>query len=831
MKNLISSIKIHGRDANEKTDEELQFEIEKLKKRSKIEGLHKILSEWFAIVQEISFRKIGLKHFDTQIIAGYYLHNGKIVEMKTGEGKTLASTLAISLNALTKKGVHVVTVNDYLAERDQKWMGKIYNGLGLTSGLVKANSSISQKKKSYNSDITYLTNSELVFDFLRDSSSYFPSEKVQRPFNYCLIDEIDSILIDEARTPLILSTPEKNLNINKLYLAQSITELLEKTLDFEIDEKKREIHLTENGYFKSKQMLGLKSLYEEDEPWMLEILNSLKANYLFKLNKDYIILNNKIVIVDEFTGRIMEDRRWSMGIHEAIEMKERVPIRSGTKTKSSITYQNFFPFYSKLAGMTGTGKTAEKEFKEIYNLDVICIPTNKPMIREERSDFVYQTELAKWKSVLNIAKSCYEKEQPFLIGTASIEKSEFLSDLFKASNLPHQILNAKPENIARESEIISQAGKLKALTIATNMAGRGTDIILGGNPIFAVKKKIEEFFLEKNIEQNNEKVKEIILKVNQDYKEFEKLENHIKSLPFSLESCSLSLKELYEILYKELLPIWEKENQMVKNLGGLYVLGTERHESRRIDNQLRGRSGRQGDPGISQFIVSLEDELIQIFGGNNLKKWVDFLLEDKDIPLESSFLTQSLEKAQQKVELSNYEMRKNIFQYDEILNNQRKEIFEGRNEILLQNIFDDLSLRYGESVLDEKLKGITKKKKIAELDKSFGFYFFQKKKLKNKFFFYKQLWINYELKLASSNIYQLGFLKKNRLMILLSILDISSTEHLDKMNYIRDTINWRAYGQQNPLTEYNLEAFESYQGMFKKIRSSMLYYLLSKSLY
>jgi len=900
MNQLISKIKNEGINLREKTEEELSLKIEKIKKCVKVEGIDNILSEWFAMVQEVSFRQIGLRHFDTQLLAGFSLHEGNIIEMKTGEGKTLASTLAVSLNALTKNGVHVVTVNDYLAERDQKWMGKIYSGLGLTSGLVKSTSTTSEKKRSYNSDITYLTNSELVFDFLRDTSSSYKNEIVQRPFSYCVIDEIDSILIDEARTPLILSTSQEKTKLNKLYLARYIANLLEIEIDFQVDEKRKDINLTEGGYNRVKEKLGKRSLYENDDPWILEILNALKAKYIFKLNKDYIVLNNKVLIVDEFTGRIMEDRRWSLGIHEAVETKENVQIGGETTTKSSITYQNFFTLYPKLAGMTGTAKTAEKEFKEIYNLDVVVIPTAKSLARKDISDFVYQTELSKWKAVLTKAKECYEKEQPILIGTASVEKSEFLSELFKISKVPHQVLNAKPENVGRESEIIAQAGKRAAVTIATNMAGRGTDIILGGNPMFEVKQKISDLFAPyidpdtlkhekkeykkelkelikgetKNKNKENQEVDENLIKLAlEEYKEkksLELLEKDIESLPFSLESSLPSLQSIYNLFYKNIYPKWENENNVVKNLGGLFVLGTERHETRRIDNQLRGRAGRQGDPGYSQFFVSLDDELLQVFGGDNIKNWVKYLIEEKDAPLESDLLTKSLETAQKKVENYNYDLRKNIFQYDDILNNQRKQFFKARNEILCTNIFQEIILRYSESFFDENLKWIEKNLKkekqsknstegktlslestlssfVEECFDDYALYSFEKStKIKNKArkkeknqenqekqeislrtSCYKEIWISFDLRLAHYNFYEENFIKKNRLSFFLSILDSCWTEHLERMNYIRETINWRSYGQQNPLIEYNNEAFQSFNLMFNRIRASMLYYLLN----
>jgi preprotein translocase subunit SecA len=833
MKKVISAIKFQGKTLSEKTTEEITLEIEKIKKRAKIESLSSLLIDWFSIVQEVSFRQIGLKHFDTQLLAGLILHEGKIVEMKTGEGKTLASTLSVSLNALTQKGVHVVTVNEYLAERDQKWMGKIYSSLGLSSALVKSSNSRHQKKERYSSDITYVTNSELVFDFLRDSSAYYPNEMVQRPFNYCVIDEIDSILIDEARTPLILSTSQGKTKINKLYLAKGIAECLKKETDFQVDQKKREINLTEKGYQKAKDKLGKKSLYDPEDPWILEILNALKAQYIFKLNKDYIILNNKILIVDEFTGRVMEDRRWSLGIHEAIEMKEKVELGGGTKTKSSITYQNFFPLYPKLAGMTGTAKTTEKEFQEIYNLEVVEIPPAKPLIRQDLLDLVYQSEVSKWKAVLITANQCFEKGQPLLIGTASVEKSEFLSELFTLSKLPHQILNAKPENVARESEIIAQAGKFQAITIATNMAGRGTDIILGGNPMFSVKQKIEEVILEQEEEKLWTKLRKEVL--DEYSNDFSRLENEIKTLPFSLETCLPSLKTLYKLFYEEIFPLWEKENKKVKEVGGLFVLGTERHETRRIDNQLRGRAGRQGDPGVSQFFVSLEDELLKIFAGESIQKWVDFLIQEKDTPLESDFLTKTLENAQKKVEFYNYDLRKNIFQYDEILNNQRKQIFEARKEFFSENFLHEFIIRSGESWFDKIWERIKKEKEslafLGKIEKSLDSYsvHFQEKFSEKKI--YWEIWISGDLRLAESNTYQLGFLKKNNFTILLSIIDFYWTEHLERMNYIRETINWRAYGQQNPLVEYNKEAFKSFDLMFEQITSSMLYYSLNNPLY
>jgi len=875
MKKLIYDIKLESNQLSQKTEEELTFEIEGIKKRALNEQLDNLISKWFALTQEVSFRKIGLKHFDTQLLAGMLLHQGKVVEMKTGEGKTLVSTLPVALNALSKKGVHVVTVNDYLAERDQKWMGKVYNGLGLSVGLIKSTSSPQEKQRNYGSDITYVTNSEVVFDYLRDSSAFDLKEIVQRPFHFCLIDEIDSVLIDESRTPLILSSATGTENLNKLYLAKSVTNLLEEKIDFELEEKRKDIYLTEKGYEKTKTIIGKKTLYDPHDPWMLEILNALKAKYFFKLNKDYIVLKNKIVIVDEFTGRIMEDRRWSMGLHEAVEVKEKVTVGGGTKTKSSITYQNFFTLYPTLAGMTGTAKTTEKEFKDIYNLEVVVLPTVKPLIRKDMPDLVYQNELAKWKAVLEQSKDCFQKGQPILIGTATVEKSEFLSDLFQISKIPHQVLNAKPENVNRESQIIAQAGKKYAVTIATNMAGRGTDIILGGNPLFQTKERLVEILL---VEKENiitsldldldlEGDKNILQKIDSSATKFDEeikltklkytitnkknwknqLEKDIDALPYSLEECEEELRDLYKKVSNEILKEWKEENDTVKKLGGLFVLGTERHETRRIDNQLRGRAGRQGDPGNSQFFVSLEDDLIKIFGGDSIKKWVSYLLQEDEMPLESDLLTKSLENAQKKVELYNYDLRKNVFQYDEILNTQRKQLFNARNELIFENIYEELFLRYQEIYMDKIFQEQKKEHKISkkgELEKIFDSYSqyvdfrfelktqdsnvnLQEKLIKNQKPSYEEMWITHDLRLAQSNLYQLGFLKNSRSTNFLKIVDFYWTEHIERMNYIRETINWRSYGQQNPLIEYNIEAFKSFKLMFEQINASMLYSFLN----
>jgi len=840
LNNIISEIKNYSSELINLTEDELSYKIETIKKKAEKESLENILIEWFALTQEASYRTIGLRHFDTQLKAGILLHDGNIVEMKTGEGKTLASSLPIALNGLSKKGVHVVTVNEYLAERDQKLMGKIYKRLGLTVDLVKSDSSLSQKRKSYAADITYVTNSELVFDYLRDSSSYDINELVQRPFNFCIIDEIDSILIDEARTPLILSDAEVTDNQNKLIIARKLARFLKKDLHFEIDEKRRDINLTESGYDIACQKLGKVTLYDPQDPWILEVLNALKAENVYKINKDYVVLKNKVYIVDEFTGRIMEDRRWSLGIHEAIETKEKVKIGDTTRTKSTITYQNFFTLYPKMGGMTGTAKTTEKEFQDIYQLNTVVVPTAKPMVRNDMPDLVYQSELAKWKAVLNKSKDCYISGQPLLIGTSSVEKSEFLSDLFKLSNIPHQVLNAKPENVKRENEIVALAGQKNAITIATNMAGRGTDIILGGNPIYKVKEKLFELFIEKKEKIISAELTSFIERVEKEYKiknSFSKLYDDIINLPYTLDDCFLSFKELYLSLYNQIYEEWKLENETVKNLGGLFVLGTERHETRRIDDQLRGRSGRQGDPGVSQFFVSLEDDLIKIFGGNNIQKWVEYLMDDKDSPLESNLLTKSLENAQEKVELFNYDTRKNVFQYDDVLNRQRKAFFEVRRQLLVEKEPDDFFLRMFEFSIDDFLKKVKTKENISvttsktnSLEKLIESYTETPENL-NLMEIYQESWIKNDLRLARTNLYQLGLIKESKVKNVLKLFDNYWTAHLERMSFIRETINWRAYGQQNPLLEYNERAYISFKEMLEELRNSMLYCYMDQKIF
>lgn len=912
---LINTIKEEAALLQTNTEEELQEKIQAVKRYAEKEGIDSILAKWFALTQEVSYRTIGLRHFDTQLLAGIALHQGKVVEMKTGEGKTLAATLAVSLNALTKKGVHVVTVNEYLAERDQQSMGRLYKGLGLTTGLILNSHRKSTKQKEYNADITYVTNSQVVFDFLQDCSSYDKNELVQRPFNYCVVDEIDSILIDESRTPLIISEMTGAIDTMKLSKANQITLLLKIGVDFTVDEKRRDVNLTDRGYEVARRILGKQDLFEENDAYILEIINALKANVIFKKNKDYMVAEDKVVIIDEISGRVMADRRWGQGIHEAIETKEKVTMGDMTRTKTSMTYQNFFTLYPKLSGMSGTALTTAKEFKQIYKLDVKVIPTAKPMIREDFPDLIYQTDTVKWKAVLRQAKECFNKGQPILIGTGSVETSELISDLLSADGIPHELLNAKPENVTRESEIIALAGQPYGVTIATNMAGRGTDIILGGNPNFTVKNRLQELLLDYHQGEVAAESLEILNFVESVYNEYKEkktlkdLDTELENLPYSLEKSLPSLQSLYNCVYKNEVKKWETKNEKVRELGGLYVLGTERAETRRIDDQLRGRAGRQGDPGVSQFYVSLEDKLMKLFAKGNISNLVNVLLEDKDTPLQGKLLSQSLENAQKRVETLNFESRKNIFEYDDILNDQRKSFFGMRRDLLIQYNSETDILQLTESFLDKFLilSNTTKRKVNANdekiyyeiedwlgsyfnlIDKDENYFTFrmineQNEKsyknlekllqktaetsnsaqdemiLKTNIFgtkkdvteenvlnlrnilekkdvvlalergFYQELWISTDLRYGQTDNYDAKLLNQISGAQILNIIDLTWTEHLERLNFIRETINWRSYGQQIPLTEYNLEAAKSYRLMYSQIQVYMLYYFLRNPL-
>jgi len=688
------------------TDNDLRAQSFKLKKQyQESKDLNSLISESFALTREASLRTLGLRHFDVQLIGGLTLNNQKIAEMKTGEGKTLVATLSASLNALTGKGVHIITINDYLASRDHASMGQIYSLLGLNTGLIQDDMSKLERKKNYNADITYVTNYEVTFDFLRDNMALNLNDVTLRPFNYCIVDEVDSVLIDEAQTPLILSenfeTP-----VDKYIIAAEITQYLKRNIHYTVDEKNKNIILLDKGSQQIEKILQIQDLYDPRDPWIPYVINAIKADSLFTNNVHYIIQNNRIVIVDEFTGRIMPDRRWGDGLHQAIEAKEQLPIRQKSETQAEITYQNFFLLYPKLSGMTGTGKTAEIEFEKIYKLSVDQIPTARPTLREDLSDLVYKDQFLKWNAISKTCNEVSSTGQPILIGTTTIEKSEMLAELLNEYKLSYQLLNAKPENVRRESEIVAQAGKRKAITIATNMAGRGTDIVLGGNITFNVQKELYDILtfsrnymvskdmnifkspLKSQLKSHSQNFLSVLFSILNDpsFLELSDIgilralqENDKNSIPDVSYQCSI--KFLIDELKKYYNKNQKQENQIVKNLGGLYILGTERNDSRRVDNQLRGRCGRQGDPGTSQFFLSLDDNLLRLFGGSKIQTFLQSQMLD-DSPLESNILSKSLDSAQQKVEERAYQQRKNLFDYDEILNKQRKVIYLERTGIL-----------------------------------------------------------------------------------------------------------------------------------------------------
>jgi len=680
--NLVNQINNFEDKFQTLTDNELRVESFKLKKRyQESKNLNSLISESFALTREASVRTLGLRHFDVQLIGGLVLNNQKIAEMRTGEGKTLVATLSASLNALTGKGVHIITINDYLASRDHASMGQIYSLLGLSTGLIQDDMSKFERKKNYNADITYVTNYEVTFDFLRDNMALNLNDVTLRPFNYCIIDEVDSVLIDEAQTPLILSD-KLETPVDKYIIAAEITDYLKPKVHYTVDEKNKSIILTDKGSQQIEKILEIQDLYDPRDPWIPYVINAIKAYSLFINNVHYITQNNRIVIVDEFTGRIMPDRRWGDGLHQAIEAKEKLPIRQKSETQAEITYQNFFLLYPKLSGMTGTGKTAEIEFEKIYKLSVDEIPTAKPTLRKDLADLVYKDQFLKWNAISKICNKVSSTGQPILIGTTTIEKSEMLAELLNEYKLPYQLLNAKPENVRRESEIVAQAGKKGSITIATNMAGRGTDIVLGGNITFNVQKELYDiltfsrnYMISKNVNVfksslktqlkcNSQKFLSVLFSILTDplflkLSDIEILralkENDKISVPNISYQCSI--KFLIDELKTHYNKYQKQENQIVKNLGGLFIVGTERNDSRRVDNQLRGRCGRQGDPGTSRFFLSLDDNLLRLFGGSKIQTFLESQMLD-DSPLESKILTKSLDSAQQKVEERAYQQRK-----------------------------------------------------------------------------------------------------------------------------------------------------------------------------
>ena len=842
------------------SDADLLVKSINLQKQYKVQkNLDSLIAESFALTREASIRTLGLRHFDVQLLGGLVLNDNKIAEMRTGEGKTLVATLPSYLNGLTKKGVHIVTVNDYLVSRDQNAMGQIYRFLGLSTGMVKENMLSVERQKNYNADVTYVTNSELGFDFLRDNLSLNIKNVVLRPFNFCIVDEVDSILIDEAQTPLIISNSIET-RLDKYIISAETVSYLDVNIHFKVDEKNKNVILTKEGSIRIEQILNVQDLYNPNDPWIPYIINALKATTLFFINVHYIVQNNKVIIVDEFTGRIMPDRRWSEGLHQAVEAKENVTIRQDTETAASVTYQNFFLLYPKLSGMTGTAKTAELEFEKIYNLSVVEIPTAKPNIRKDLPDVIYKDDLSKWNAV---AKQCQEislTKQPILIGTTTVEKSEMLGQLLNEYNLSYQILNAKPENVRRESEIVAQAGMQGSITIATNMAGRGTDIILGGNIKFKIRKflyvlltsyknkiritKIETIFplLKQSVRISQKFIIVLISLFNNP--EFIKLSdieilkilNKIEEIGISKNSYESSIKFLLNELLKFETKNQKLDNKIVKNLGGLYIIGTERNDSRRIDNQLRGRCGRQGDPGTSKFFLSLEDRLLRLFGGSSIESLMNNQFLD-DSPLESKLLTKSLNAAQKRLEEADYESRKFLFEYDEVLNRQRNIMYYERRKILESVSAKPQLLAYGEQIIIEIVNKIkTKSRKIetlvSRIENLFGTELTLGQILENlvnfeeeelKLYLFQEFWLTYEAKTLELEIGHLGIIRALERTLILVYFDMEWKEHLQKMSLLRDSVGWRSYGQRNPLSEYKEEAYKLFKSRGLIIRHLIIY--------
>ena len=841
---LINQINALENNLKTLTDTELRNKTFQLKKQYEEEqDLNSLIAESFAITREASLRTLGLRHFDVQLIGGLVLNSGKISEMRTGEGKTLVATLPAYLNALTDKGVHIVTVNDYLASRDQISMGQIYRFLGLDTGLIQEDMAFLERQQNYKADITYVTNNEVAFDYLRDNMASNLNQVVLPPFNYCIVDEVDSIFIDEAQVPLIISQAVETC-IDKYIVAAEVAEYLEVNVHFKVDEKNRNIILTEQGTAQIEKILQVEDLYNPNDPWIPYILSAIKATALFFRNVHYIVQNNQIVIVDEFTGRIMPDRRWNEGLHQAVEAKEGVPIRQNTETAASITYQNFFLLYPKLSGMTGTAKTSEVEFEKIYNLPVEEIPTARPNLRKDLPDFVYKDSLTKWTAIAQECKSIAKTKQPILIGTTTVENSEMLADLLKEYQLSYRLLNAKPENVKRESEIVAQAGEIGSITIATNMAGRGTDIILGGNITFKVRKQLYNILVSYKSQSNSTKLNNIFPLINGTNFTSQKFLSVLNSLLNDDQFLNLSstgiLKFLNEIdqiripkipyqcsikfLLNELIK-FEKKNQsinnkIVKNLGGLYIIGTERNNSRRIDNQLRGRCGRQGDPGTSRFFLSLEDSLFRNFGSSKLQNFMQNQLLD-DLPLESNLLTKSLDAAQKRVEERDYDGRKYLFDYDDILNKQRNIVYYERRKLLESQSLRETILAYGEQVIKDIINLLKDPKVIKS---SFLIEELFKTRLVSltgdlnnidsfelKTYLFQEFWLSYESKVLEFEICQVGLIRSFERTIILYYTDIAWKEHLQKISLLRDAVGWRSYGQRNPLFEFKEEAYNLFQ--------------------
>ena len=874
---------------------EFQQRLEKAKTdREREELLDELLPEAFAVVREAGRRVLGMRHFDVQLLGGVVLHKGQIAEMKTGEGKTLVSTLPAYLNALSGKGVHVVTVNDYLARRDAEWMGQVHRFLGLSVGLIQSGMGPEERQRNYACDITYATNSELGFDYLRDNMATAMADVVQRPFNYCVIDEVDSVLIDEARTPLIISGQVERPT-QKYMKAAEIARSLKPEEHYEVDEKARNVLMTDEGFAEAEKLLEVQDLYNPEDPWAHYIFNAIKAKELFINDVNYIVRNGEVVIVDEFTGRVLQGRRWSDGLHQAIEAKERVEIQNETQTLATITYQNFFLLYPKLAGMTGTAKTEEAEFEKIYNLQVTIIPTNRPSGRGDLPDVVYKTEPAKWQAVAEECAQMHEVGRPVLVGTTSVEKSELLSRLLKERGVPHDILNAKPENVERESEIIAQAGRKGALTIATNMAGRGTDIILGGNSDYMARLKLREYFMPKIVipededvfavgsvpgvggrsspqgfapgkkvktwkaspqifptqlsQETEQQLKSAVNFAVQNYGERrlpeleaeEKVAVAAEKAPTD-DPVIQKLREVYKAIRQEYEHFTSREHDDVVKLGGLHVIGTERHESRRIDNQLRGRAGRQGDPGSTKFFLSLEDNLLRIFGGDRVAGLMNAFRVEEDMPIESKMLTRSLEGAQKKVETFYYDTRKQVFEYDEVMNNQRRAIYAERRRVLEGLDLKEQVIQYAEKTMDDIVDAyvnpdlpqeewdvsslVSKVKEFVYLLQDLEPEHLDDMMVGDiKTFLHEEVRKAYDLKEAQVDQIQPGLMRQAERFFILQQIDTLWREHLQSMDALRESVGLRGYGQKDPLIEYKQEGYETFLEMMIDIRRNVVYSL------
>ena len=763
------------------------------------ETLEALLPEAFAAVREASRRTLGMRHFDVQVLGGIVLHQGRIAEMKTGEGKTLAATMPAYLNALVGKGVHIVTVNDYLARRDSEWMGQIYNFLGLRVGLIAHGVEPSQRQEAYAADITYGTNNEFGFDYLRDNMVTSRENLVQRPLHYAIIDEVDSILIDEARTPLIISGRIQQSTAFYARINQ-VASCLREGIHYTVDEKARTVSREEEGTERVEELLGIDNIHdgsEENREILNQVDQALRAHALMKRDRDYVVKDGQIFIVDEFTGRIMYGRRYSDGLHQAIEAKEGVQVKERSQTLASITIQNYFRMYKKLAGMTGTAATEEDEFRKIYNLDVVVIPTNEPMIREDHPDIIYKTVAAKDRAIMEEIADCHRRGQPVLVGTVSIEKSEHLSRLLQRRGIPHNVLNAKYHE--REAEIVAQAGRLGGVTIATNMAGRGTDILLGGNPEFLAKKILEG--------SGNGENGEV------DAKEYEEL------LRRRREEARI-------------------EHQRVVELGGLHIIGTERHEARRIDNQLRGRSGRQGDPGSSRFYLSLEDDLMRLFGSDNISGIMDRLGLEEDQPIEHRLITRALENAQRRVEARNFEIRKRLLRYDDILNEQREVIYSQRQQILQDDELKAYIMRMTEDLIAELLQvhcpedmtpehwnyqGLLAGAEDAILEPN-SVSLDQLKGLGREELGAFLLERAHDIYRAREEALGEGAMRELERAVMLRVVDSKWMEYLDAVDELREGIGLRAYGQRDPFIEYTRESHEMFQSLIARIQEDIVRY-------